>query len=45
MQVKRWFECWGGPVLVVTLILASTFIAMLVLRELRPGGLIDGLVR
>jgi hypothetical protein len=41
MAVKRWFACWGGPVLVVTLILAGTFLATLVLRELRPGGWLD----
>jgi hypothetical protein len=44
-RTKHWFACWGGPILVVTLILAGTFIAALVLRELRPGGLLDIVLR
>ena len=44
-RAKRWFACWGGPIMVVTLILAGTFIAALVLRELRPGGLLDMIFR
>jgi hypothetical protein len=44
-RTKRWFACWGGPILVVTLILIGTFTAALVLRELRPGGLLDVVLR
>jgi hypothetical protein len=44
-RTRRWFACWGGPILVVTLILAGTFVAVLVLRELRPGGLLDVVLR
>ena len=38
MTARRWFECWGGPILVVTIILVGTLLATLVLRELRPCG-------
>ncbi len=39
--MKRWFARWGGPILVVTLILTGTLVATLVLRELRPCGWLD----
>jgi hypothetical protein len=42
---QRWFERWGGPVLVVTIILVGTFMAALVLRELRPCGWLDVALR
>ena len=45
MGTKRWFAYWGGPVLVVAIILVGTFLAALVLRELRPGGLLDVILR
>jgi hypothetical protein len=44
-STERWFACWGGPILVITLILIGTFVAALVLRELRPGGLLDVVLR
>ena len=45
MRVKHWFECWGGPILVVMIILVGTLVAMLVLRELRPCGWLDVALR
>jgi hypothetical protein len=42
---KRWFACWGGPVLVLAIILVGTFLATLVLRELRPCGWLDVALR
>lgn len=42
---QRWFECWGGPILVVTIILVGTFLATLTLRELRPCGWLDVALR
>jgi hypothetical protein len=41
MRVKHWFECWGGPILVVAIILLGTFLAAFVLWELRPGGFLN----
>lgn len=45
MRAKHWFERWGGPILVVAIILAGTFLATLVLRELRPCGWLDVALR
>jgi hypothetical protein len=45
MNVRRWIECWGGPTLVVVIILVSTLVATLVLRELRPCGWLDAALR
>lgn len=45
MRVKHWFECWGGPILVVAIILVGTLVATLLLRELRPCGLLDVALR
>jgi hypothetical protein len=45
MSTRRWFECWGGPALVVAIILISTLVATLVLRELRPCGWLDAVLR
>jgi hypothetical protein len=39
--MKRWFARWGGPILVITMILIGTLVATLVLRELRPCGWLD----
>jgi dolichol kinase len=41
MKMRRWTECWGGPILVLSIILISTLLATLVLRELRPCGWLD----
>jgi hypothetical protein len=41
MRAKHWFECWGGPILVVTIVLVGTLLATLVLRELLPCGWLD----
>ena len=45
MNVRSWIECWGGPTLVVVIILVSTLVATLVLRELRPCGWLDAALR
>jgi hypothetical protein len=45
MGIKRWFACWGGPILVLAIILVGTFLATLVLRELRPCGRLDVALR
>ena len=45
MKARRWIECWGGPTLVVAIILVSTLVATLVLRELRPCGWLDAVLR
>jgi hypothetical protein len=45
MSVRRWFECWGGPILVLTIILVGTLVATLVLRGLRPCGWLDVTLR
>ena len=45
MRAKHWFECWGGPILVVTIILVGTLLATLVLRELRLCGWLDVALR
>jgi hypothetical protein len=45
MKARRWLECWGGPTLVVAIILVSTLVATLVLRELRPCGWLDAALR
>lgn len=42
---KRWFACWGGPILILTIVLVGTFLATLVLRELRPCGFLDVALR
>lgn len=45
MKARRWIKCWGGPILVLTIILTGTLLATLVLRELRPCGLLDAALR
>ena len=41
MKKRCWVACWGGPALVVAIILVSTLLATLALRELRPCGWLD----
>ncbi|MBN1813625.1 MAG: hypothetical protein JXA14_17430 [Anaerolineae bacterium] len=45
MRTRRWFARWGGPALVLAIILVGTFLATLVLRELRPCGWLDVALR
>ena len=45
MRTRRWVACWGGPALVVAIILVGTLLATLALRELRPCGWLDVALR
>jgi hypothetical protein len=45
MKAKRWVDCWGGPVLVLAIILIGMLLATLALRGLRPCGWLDAALR
>jgi hypothetical protein len=44
-KLRRWVDCWGGPTLVLAIILIGMLLATLMLRELRPCGCLDAVLR